>query len=1283
MNENALPFGYNFTSHETVLDFLSDQGYRVESTPWDISDLSDRARELIGSMSLVSHYDDDVAPFQVFLTELDVPRQVRRIRRTDLRIILEPFYRRYPQGDYLFIFALPNYASVALVSPKRIRGEPRHPSGVEALAGPAEASTPDLYAATAKLQLRILTLDPRHLYHTDLLVLEQIRLGPEDQTAEAIWRKHLAAFDVERVTRQFYEGYKTVLAMLKSQLAAQRRVGAMPAQVHAFAQQLLNRLMFLYFVQKKGWLRWNGEPDPHYLRSLWERYRDGKQTGDGGFHGWLQALFLDAFNNRRATVAANSALPDDVRASFLGMPFLNGGLFDQNDLDDLGFSVPDKFFVQLFDRFEREEPGFLERYNFTVDESTPLDVEVAVDPEMLGKVYESLVAEEERHAAGIFYTPREEIDYMCRLSLIEYLHEQTGYPKDDLIPLVMEPRRLLETPEACPERERGDGIVPFGGLSQTRQHEALRVVEKALREIRVVDPAVGSGSFLVGMMKALAEIQRVLAQKLERKRFNEFDRKRQIIMENLYGVDVKDWAVRACELRLWLSLTIEAEEQQIGLYTNPVLPKLSFRVRQGDSLVEEVAGVPLAMRGAQAVPTSLQKRLARLAQEKADFFGGRSLRKPDYIEREEQKLLVQFLNERIDEDQRQMDVLRREPVGTQPELGLEGVAPKGGSRAEEEAEARRQARIKALDDRRQELIKARTQLTTGQTPPFFVWEVGFGEVFAEKGGFDICIGNPPYVRQEEIGPPTENPDDYDVDEWRSLKQDYKDRLARSVQALWGSAARVDRKSDLYVYFYYAGLSLLREGGVFCFINSNSWLDVGYGARLQDFLLRQMRVLQVVDNQAERSFAQADINTVIVLLQQPKADGSQWEHVARFTAYRKPFEEVLTVPNLLAIERAADVARTDDLRVYPIAQRDLLLDGAELPEEAEQAAMDFAALETLKYQGGKWGGKFLRAPDIFFTILEKGKGKLVRLGEIAEVRRGFTTGVNEFFYLEPTGQPAPEGLVHVRNGAGWEGYLETEFLKPVIKSPREVRRIVVRHEDLRYKVFICRKSRTYLKRERLNHALAYIEWGEKQGYDERPTCWGRAYWWDLGEHTSPPIVMNKGVNDRHFVTLNSARALCDQQIYEVRVDEEDVIASLLGVLNWTGMGLFYELIGRRTFGEGVLWIAIYEAAALLTLDTFGLTERHHKRLKNSLELLSQRELKSIFEELGLPKPNRDYSNIDPNDVSLDKVLPDRRALDEVVFEALGLTEEEQLEVYRAVVELVKMRLSKAQSVRGRG
>jgi hypothetical protein len=988
--------------------------------------------------------------------------------------------------------------------------------------------------------------------------------------------------------------------------------------VHAFAQQLLNRLMFLYFVQKKGWLRWNGEPDPHYLRSLWERYRDEDRTGDGGFHGWTQALFLDAFNNRRAAVAANPVLPDDVRASFLGMPFLNGGLFERNELDDLGFSVPDEFFVQLFDRFEREEPGFLERYNFTVDESTPLDVEVAVDPEMLGKVYESLVAEEERHAAGIFYTPREEIDYMCRLSLIEYLHEQTGYPKDDLIPLVVEPRRLLETPE--------DGIVPFGGLSQTRQHEALRVVEKALREIRVVDPAAGSGSFLVGMMKALAGIQQVIAEKLERKRFNEFDLKRRIIMENLYGVDVKDWAVRACELRLWLSLTIEAEEQQIGLYTNPVLPKLSFRVRQGDSLVEEVAGVPLAMRGAQAVPTSLPKRLARLAQEKADFFGGRSLRKPHYIEREEQKLLVQFFNQRIDETQRQIDALRRQPAGEQ--LGLEGMAPRDKSKAEKEAEVRRQARIRELEARHEALIKARTLLTTGKTPPFFVWDVGFGEVFAEKGGFDICIGNPPYVRQEEIGPPTENPDDYDVDDWRSLKQDYKDRLARGVQALWGGTARLDRKSDLYVYFYYAGLSLLREGGVFCFINSNSWLDVDYGAELQEFLLRHMRIRQIIDNQAERSFAESEVNTVIVLLQRPPTGQTDRDYVAKFVAYKKSFEEVLSVLNLLTVERASEVTRTDDMRVYPITQLNLYTDGAELLQGADQRAPHWTPVETLKYQGSKWGGKFLRAPDIFFTILEKAIGKLVRLGDIAEVRRGFTTGANEFFYLDE------ERIVE------WE--IEEEFLLWEIDTPRSLYTIRASRQVC-IRLFMCHKSPRALKG---TNALRYIKWGEERGYSKRSTCRARPLWYDLGTRPAPIMIWPRTFFERHICYEVPEQTYCSDRFYGLSGDELNLTTRAF--LNSTLVSLQVEINGYHLNHGGIdtsaWWLTTLPVMVNQNPD---MDAAYAELLKREIDLFSQERLRS-----------------------------DRCALDEAVFRALDLPPSAVDELYEIVEGMIVGRIFKA-------
>jgi hypothetical protein len=171
--------------------------------------------------------------------------------------------------------------------------------------------------------------------------------------------------------------------------------------------------------------------------------------------------------------------------------------------------------------------------------------------------------------------------------------------------------------------------------------------------------------------------------------------------------------------------------------------------------------------------------------------------------------------------------------------------------------------------------------------------------------------------------------------------------------------------------------------------------------------------------------------------------------------------------------------------------------------------------TEEYKGSKWGGKYLRAPDIFFTILEKGKGKLVRLGDIAEVRFGIKTGANEFFYVEDVTERIDFNKVRPKiKNLGEINYLnevsknklrvvcnrkhdsywliEEEFLAPVIKSPRECKSILIRVEDLKYKIFICNKSRKELERTK---ALEYILWGERQGYHRRPTCASRKIWWD--------------------------------------------------------------------------------------------------------------------------------------------------------------------------------------------
>jgi len=281
---------------------------------------------------------------------------------------------------------------------------------------------------------------------------------------------------------------------------------------------------------------------------------------------------------------------------------------------------------------------------------------------------------------------------------------------------------------------------------------------------------------------------------------------------------------------------------------------------------------------------------------------------------------------------------------------------------------------------------------------------------------------------------------------------------------------------------------------------------------------------------------------------------------------------------------------------------------------------------------------------------------VRLGDIAEVRFGIKTGANEFFYLDE------------ERIAEWG--IEEEFLKPVIKSPRECKRILVDPNDLKYKLFMCHEEKKALKG---TAALEYIRWGESQGFHERPSCRGRRRWWDLRKREAASVNCNYLVDDRMRFYFVEDGVVSDnfQEIHRV-----DKLLAAIGSVPLTQ--LFCELAGRTPFGGGLLKIQTYEVEDLSVLAPSTLTSNQQARLLSAFDQMANHEIHSIFEELGLPRPNRDYSNIDPNDVSLDKILPDRRALDEVVFEVLGLTESEQLEAYRAVVALVKNRLMKARS-----
>ena len=350
-----------------------------------------------------------------------------------------------------------------------------------------------------------------------------------------------SAFDVQPVTAEFFRDYKAAYDDAVTLIA----IHLDRADAEQFAQTLFNRLLFVHFVSRKGWLRFNGDTD--YLNALWQDYKaNGSQSNF--YNDRLTALFFAGLNNPQSMnlMRDNPAL----YALINDVPFLNGGLFERNALDDRAaageFAVPDAVIEPLL-------TGLFNRYNFTVMEATPLDTEVAVDPEMLGKLFEETV--NERHSSGAYYTPRDVVAFMCREAIKGYLDGQdTGLAPKSVA-------RFVDDRDTA-------GV----SVAQARRLAA------ALDSVTVVDPACGSGAYLLGMMQELIELQNTLYNAgVDAKSL--YDLKLEIIQRNLYGADTDDFAVNIAMLRLWLSLAIDYE----GDRSEP-LPNLHFKVIGGDSL---------------------------------------------------------------------------------------------------------------------------------------------------------------------------------------------------------------------------------------------------------------------------------------------------------------------------------------------------------------------------------------------------------------------------------------------------------------------------------------------------------------------------------------------------------------------------------------------------------------------------------------------------------------------------------------------------------------------------
>lgn len=359
------------------------------------------------------------------------------------------------------------------------------------------------------------------------------------------------AYNVEPVRKRFFTQYAAVFGATMDTLAA-----TIPDEEtrKLFCQRLFNRLLFVRFLEKRGWLRLRpGDERTDYLRALWRAYRADRHDNDNFYRDRLCPLFFDGLNTDHR--------PEYVHPQVGIVPYLNGGLFDPEEDDrNANIVIPDRVFDAICGDGSATE-GLLYQFNFTVTEATPVDVEVAVDPEMLGKVFEELVTG--RHESGSYYTPKPIVAFMGREALKGYLRARAPH----------------ESPQA---------IARFVDAHDPTGLAHGEAALDALKRVRICDPACGSGAYLLGMLHELLDLRQCLFNTRGLDPLADYDRKLAIIQNNLYGVDLDPFATGVARLRLWLSLIVDFTGE-----VPPPLPNLDYKIGTSDSLIAPLAGATM------------------------------------------------------------------------------------------------------------------------------------------------------------------------------------------------------------------------------------------------------------------------------------------------------------------------------------------------------------------------------------------------------------------------------------------------------------------------------------------------------------------------------------------------------------------------------------------------------------------------------------------------------------------------------------------------------------------
>ena len=600
------------------------------------------------------------------------------------------------------------------------------------------------------------------------------------------------AFSVEALSDEFFDKYREQYANFIQYITGKRFVKAgskweekvlgepnatlMQAfdhnekKIRDYVKKMMGRITFLHFLQRKGWMC----GDLNYMQNMFENSSYKNDYLDSV----LEPLFFGILNTKpaeREALFTDYGWDKSLLAEWKDIPYLNGGLFERDAEDEPESRFPADYFKRLFQ--------FFSEYNFTIDENDPNDAEVGVDPEMLGKIFENLL--EDNKDKGAFYTPKEIVRYMCQESLIAYLETNTSVAKEKIRQFVLSP-------------EEGVADIP-----ENKKPKLLT----ALEEVKICDPAIGSGAFPMGLLNELLHCREVLSGE----HYDRAEIKKSIIQNNIYGVDIEKGAVDIARLRFWLSIVVDEE-------TPSPLPNLDYKIMQGNSLIESFMGVDLSKLTYEKEYKKDKGEFSLFDDEKNRLQKTVSYRLSSYYSCSDHDKKVKLQQEISDTINKQLEAQAYNP----------------------------------------EILRELRTINLAENNKFFLWHTWFSDVFNrdDKEGFDIVIGNPPYISSKTQ---LSNP----------ILAEQRNSLVAS-----GKYSCLYQKWDLYIPFIEFGINqICSKNGVCAMIVPYPLTNQIYAQKLREMILTKFHLFELVDLNGTKIFNNATVSNCIPFIKRTKGENT--------------------------------------------------------------------------------------------------------------------------------------------------------------------------------------------------------------------------------------------------------------------------------------------------------------------------------------------------------------------------------------------------------------------------